>query len=80
MSRNFRARDVAFAGAFDLDDVGAEPRQELRARRARLHVREVEDGDAVQCLAHHVPLCDAVIPKALLRLPMAVTVSSSRRG
>src|SRR5688572_4085215 len=41
------ARDVAFARALDLDDVGAEPGEELRARRSRLDVREVEDADAV---------------------------------
>ena len=41
------AGDIAGAGPLDLDDVGAEPRQQLCARRARLHVREVEDTDAV---------------------------------
>ena len=41
------ARGVAFAGALDLDHVGAEPCQQLRAGRARLHVREIENADAV---------------------------------
>jgi hypothetical protein len=41
------ARDVAFAGALDLDHVGAEPCEQLRAGRSRLHVREIEDADAV---------------------------------
>jgi hypothetical protein len=40
------ARDVADAGALDLDHVGAEPGEQLRARRTRLHVGEVEDLDA----------------------------------
>ena len=46
------ARDVALAGAFDLDHVGAEPREQLGARRTRLHVREIENANTVQCLAH----------------------------
>ena len=41
------ARDIAGAGLLDLDHVGAEPRQQLRAGRARLHVREIENADAV---------------------------------
>jgi hypothetical protein len=41
------AGDVAFARPFDLDDVGAQPCEQLRARRSRLHVREVQDADAV---------------------------------
>ena len=41
------ARDVPLACAFDLDDVGAQPGEKLRARRTRLHVREVEDANAV---------------------------------
>ena len=62
------ARDVAFTGPLDLDDVGAKPCQQLRAGRTRLHVREVENANAIKCLAHYVPLCNAVIPKALLGL------------
>ncbi len=41
------ARDVTFAGTFHLDDVGAEPRQQLRAGRSRLHVSEIQNLDAV---------------------------------
>ncbi len=55
------ARDVSLARALDLDDVGAQPCQELRARRTRLHVGEIENVDSIQCLAHYVPLCNAVI-------------------
>ena len=49
------ARDVAAARPLDLDDVGAEPRQQLGAGRARLHVREVEDLHAVERLAVLAP-------------------------
>ena len=55
------ARDVSLAGPFDLDHVRAQPRQQLRAGRPRLHMREIEDLDAIQCLAHYVPLSNAVI-------------------
>ena len=41
------ARDVALARPLDLDHVGPEPREQLRARRTRLHVREVEDLHSV---------------------------------
>ena len=41
------ARDVARAGPLDLDHVGAEPRQQLRAGGPRLHMREIENADAV---------------------------------
>ena len=43
--------DVADAGPLDLDAVGAHVAEELRAGRARLHVREVEDLHAVERLA-----------------------------
>ena len=45
------ARDVADAGPLDLDAVGAHIGEQLRAGRARLHVREVEDPHAVERLA-----------------------------
>ena len=45
------ARDIADAGPFHLDHVGAEPGQKLRAGRARLHVGEVENANAVERLA-----------------------------
>jgi hypothetical protein len=42
------ARVVADAGAFDLDDVGAQVREDLRAPGAREHAGQIEDLDAVQ--------------------------------
>ena len=45
------ARDVADARPLDLDHVGAEPGEQLRAGRARLHMGEVEDAHAVERLA-----------------------------
>src|SRR5207302_5011753 len=36
----------------DLDDVGAEPREHLGAARPRFVLREVEDDDPVERLAH----------------------------
>ena len=42
------ARDVADAGPLDLDHVGAEPGEELRAGRPGLHMGEVEDADAFE--------------------------------
>src|SRR6185436_10527071 len=46
------ARDIPLAGSFHLDDVGSEPRQQLRAGWTGLNVREIEDANPVQCLAH----------------------------
>ena len=43
--------DVADAGPLDLDAVGAHVAEKLRASRARLHMREVEDLHAVERLA-----------------------------
>src|ERR1700728_3875603 len=48
------AGDVADAGPLDLDHVGAEPRQQLRAGRARLDVGEIENANALQRLGHGV--------------------------
>ncbi len=45
------ARDVADARTLDLDHVGAEPGEQLRAGRTRLHMREVENAHAVERLA-----------------------------
>src|SRR5665213_2741333 len=45
------AGDIADAGTLDLDHVGAEPGQQLRAGRARLHVGEIEDAHAGERLA-----------------------------
>ena len=49
------ARDVAGARPLDLDHVGAEPREKLRAGRARLDMREVEDLHAIERLAVLAP-------------------------
>ena len=45
------ARDVADARTLDLDHVGAEPGEQLRAGRPRLHVGEVENAHAGERLA-----------------------------
>jgi hypothetical protein len=42
------ARSIAHARPLDLDHVGAEPSQQLRAGRTRLDVGEVEDLDAFE--------------------------------
>src|SRR5213076_2947915 len=47
-----RASPRLAARRLDLDDVGAEPREHLGATRARLVLREVEDDDPVERLAH----------------------------
>jgi hypothetical protein len=49
------ARDVAGARPLDLDHVGAEPGEKLRAGRARLDVGEVEDFHAIERLAVLAP-------------------------
>jgi hypothetical protein len=46
------ARRVAFAGLFDLDDVGAEESQDLSGRRSGLDVSHVQDTHAFQGLTH----------------------------
>ena len=43
-----RTRHVAGTGTLDLDHVGAEPGEELRAGRAGLDVREVDDLDTLE--------------------------------
>src|SRR2546428_6246648 len=49
------APGLSLAGLLDLDDLGAEPRQHLGARRAGLELGEVQDADAVQRCAHGLP-------------------------
>ena len=49
------AGDVTLARPFDLDDVGAEPGEQLGAGRPRLHMREVENPHALKCFAHACP-------------------------
>ena len=46
------ARRVAFSGSLHLDHIGAEPGQQLRAGRSRLHMREIENADTVQGFTH----------------------------
>jgi hypothetical protein len=46
------AGDVANAGPFDLDHIGAKPCQQLRAGRARLNVGEVQNANAFERLCH----------------------------
>ena len=48
------AGDVAHAGTLDLDHVGAEPGQQLRAGRSRLDVGEIENANALQRLCHRL--------------------------
>ncbi len=55
-----RARDVARAGALDLDDVRTEPREQLGARRTGLDMGEVDDLDAGERLVAHVPVTPVV--------------------
>ena len=43
---------VALPWPLNLDDIGPQPSQQLRAGRARLHMGEVEDADSAQGLAH----------------------------
>ena len=47
------AGHVAGTGALDLDNVGAKPGQQLGTGRAGLHVREVDDFDAVERFVAH---------------------------
>ena len=47
--------DVANPWAFDLDHVGAKPGEKLSACRARLHVGEVQNANAVECLHLMLP-------------------------
>src|SRR6202034_1880992 len=46
------ARYVAAAGWLELDDIRAQPGEELSAGRPGLNVCHVQDADALQCLAH----------------------------
>ncbi len=58
------ARDIANAGTLDLDHVGAEPCQQLRASRSRLDVRKIENANALQRLCHVLlsSRCNVVMP------------------
>src|SRR5262249_11731173 len=48
-------RPVAMRRALDLDHIGAEPGQHLRAGRTRLIVSEIDDANAFESLAHIDP-------------------------
>src|SRR5262249_2998028 len=59
------ARTVAVRRALDLDHVGAEPGQHLRAARPRLVVGEIDDANAFQRLTHaFLPLAGGLRPSA----------------
>src|SRR5205085_8734266 len=47
-------RRVAFTCTFDLYHIGTEPRQQLRASGAGLHMREIEYPNTLECLAHQL--------------------------
>src|ERR1700722_7580187 len=80
------ARDVAVAGALHFDDIGAEPGQQLRAGRTRLHVREVEYAHAVQCFRHlqspclsHLYMVWFLVPGAYSRGSTQMLITAERR-
>src|SRR5258706_9302683 len=54
------ARNIADARALDLDHIGAEPGQQLRAGRSRLDVGEIENANALERLCHR--LCSVSYP------------------
>src|SRR6266403_136584 len=56
------ARDIANAWTLDLDHVGAEPCQQLRASRSRLDVRKIENANALQRLCHITPSVNPMRP------------------
>ena len=65
------ARRVTLARLLDLDHVGAEPGQQLRAGRTGLHVGEVEDAYAIKCLAQVSSPCvvEPVAPSCVTESP-----------
>src|SRR6266581_2410837 len=78
------ARRIAFAGLFHLDDVGAEPGQQLRAGRSRLDVGEIEDADSVQSLGHgqspgYLYMVWALVPGAYSRGSTQMLMTAQRR-
>src|SRR5262249_34356627 len=60
-------RRISFTRSFNLDNIGAEPRQNLGARRSRLHVRHIQDPNTLQSFTHgHLSLsarCRAYTPR-----------------
>ena len=65
------ARDVAGARTLDLDHVGAHVGEQLGASRARLHVREVENAQAVERAAG-LPVGLAARLRQVIRFAVAV--------
>ena len=52
------ARRIALTRSLDLDDVGAEPRQNLGAGRSRLHMRHIQDPNTLQSFPHIASLLE----------------------
>src|SRR5260370_35226105 len=55
------ARDITAPGQFHLNHVCAEPRQHLRAARARLHARHLQDPPTRERLAPLLPRLDLAV-------------------
>ncbi len=72
------AHVVAHAGVLDLDDVGAEVGQQLRAEPARQQAREVEHAHAVQRQRTHEATGAALV--ARLRTPISARACSTVAG
>src|SRR5262245_25388208 len=64
------AGDVADAGPLDLDHVGAQVGEELRAGRTRLHVGEIEDAHAIERLAGLAPRLGRGLGQAVRNGPL----------
>src|SRR5262245_16740718 len=80
------ARDVAHTWPLHLDYVRTKPGEQLRAGRPRLHVREIENADAFECLAHAMlhyffftTLCGLRLPMRPLSLPAAGSITALMR-
>ena len=73
------ARDVAGSRALDLDHVGAEPGEKLRANRPGLDMREVQDPNTFEWLGHRSPLFQDNNLECL-RIGLDMPRPQSRRG
>src|SRR6185295_10732967 len=80
------ARNVTNTRPLHLDYVRAEPGEQLRAGRTRLHVREIENADAFECLTHcllhyffFTTLCGLRLPMRPLSLPAAGSIAALMR-
>ena len=71
------AGDVTATGQFDLDDVGAEPRKDLGARRACLDVRHVENLDAVEGFLSRCSVGMDAVSTHITALPMGCPTCGS---